>query len=69
MSKTILAVLAHPDDESFGLEAHWHCTHKKGMTRIWPVRGEVGTVDEEHLNGFKDTAELRTAELSAPHKF
>ena len=30
---------------------------------VCATRGEAGTVDEEHLKGFKDTAEMRTAEL------
>jgi LmbE family N-acetylglucosaminyl deacetylase len=65
MSKTILAVLAHPDDESFGLGGTLALYAQKGYDTylICATRGEVGTVDEEHLNGFKDTAELRTAEL------
>ena len=65
MSKTILAVLAHPDDESFGLGGTLALYAQKGYDTylICATRGEVGTVDEEHLNGFKDTAELRTTEL------
>jgi N-acetyl-1-D-myo-inositol-2-amino-2-deoxy-alpha-D-glucopyranoside deacetylase/mycothiol S-conjugate amidase len=35
---------------------------------ICATRGEAGTVDAEHLNGFKDTAELRTAELNRAAK-
>ena len=65
MTKTILAVLAHPDDESFGLGGTLALYANRGYDTylICATRGEVGTVDEEHLNGFKDTAELRTAEL------
>ena len=65
MSKTLLAVLAHPDDESFGLGGTLALYAKKGYETylVCATRGEVGTVDKEHLNGFKDTAELRTAEL------
>jgi N-acetyl-1-D-myo-inositol-2-amino-2-deoxy-alpha-D-glucopyranoside deacetylase/mycothiol S-conjugate amidase len=65
MSKTILAVLAHPDDESFGLGGTLALYAQKGYDTylVCATRGEVGTVDAEHLNGFKDTAELRTAEL------
>lgn len=64
-SKIILAVLAHPDDESFGLGGILALYAQKGYDTylICATRGEVGTVDEEHLNGFKDIAELRTAEL------
>ena len=65
MSKTILAVLAHPDDESFGLGGTLALYAQKGYDTylVCATRGEAGTVDAEHLNGFKDTAELRTAEL------
>jgi LmbE family N-acetylglucosaminyl deacetylase len=65
MSKTILAVLAHPDDESFGLGGTLALYAQKGYDTylICATRGEVGTVDEEHLNGFNDIAELRSAEL------
>ncbi|HMB25564.1 MAG: PIG-L deacetylase family protein [Chloroflexota bacterium] len=70
MSKTILAVLAHPDDESFGLGGTLALYARKGYDTylVCATRGEVGTVDEEHLNGFKDTAELRTVELERAAK-
>ena len=65
MTKTILAVLAHPDDESFGIGGTLALYASKGCDTylVCATRGEVGTVDEEHLNGFKDIAELRTTEL------
>lgn len=65
MTKTILAVLAHPDDESFGLGGTLALYAKKGYDTYYvcATRGEAGTVDEEHLNGFQDVAELRTSEL------
>lgn len=65
MTKKILAVLAHPDDESFGLGGTLALYAKRGYETylICATRGEAGTVDEEHLEGFKDTAELRTHEL------
>jgi len=70
MTKTILAVLAHPDDESFGLGGTLALYASKGYDTylVCATRGEVGTVDEEHLNGFKDIAELRTAELERAAK-
>jgi LmbE family N-acetylglucosaminyl deacetylase len=70
MSKTILAVLAHPDDESFGLGGTLALYAQKGNDTylVCATRGEVGTVDAEHLNGFKNTAELRTAELNRAAK-
>jgi len=70
MSKTILAVLAHPDDESFGLGGTLALYASKGYDtyNVCATRGEAGTVDPEHLNGFKDTAELRTGELERAAK-
>jgi LmbE family N-acetylglucosaminyl deacetylase len=70
MSKTILAVLAHPDDESFGLGGTLALYASKGYDTYYvcATRGEAGTVDPEHLNGFKDTAELRTGELERAAK-
>lgn len=63
--QTILAVLAHPDDESFGMGGTLALYAARGadVYLICATRGEAGTVDEEHLKGFKDTAEMRTAEL------
>lgn len=65
MTKTLLVVLAHPDDESFGLGGTIALYSQKGYNTYYvcATRGEVGTVDEEHLKGFKDTAEMRTDEL------
>ena len=70
MTKTILAVLAHPDDESFGLGGTLALYASKGYDTylVCATRGEVGTVDEEYLNGFKDIAELRTEELTRAAK-
>src|SRR4030095_11151056 len=69
-SKPILAVLAHPDDESFGLGGTLALYARKGHDTYYlcATHGEAGTVDEEHLNGFKDTAELRTNELNRAAK-
>ena len=65
MTKTLLAVLAHPDDESFGLGGTLALYARKGhaVYCVCATRGEAGFVDEQHLCGFKDTAEMRTAEL------
>lgn len=64
-TKTILAVLAHPDDESFGLGGTLALYARKGYDAylVCATRGEAGSMDEEHLRGFKDTAELRADEL------
>jgi LmbE family N-acetylglucosaminyl deacetylase len=70
MTKTILAVLAHPDDESFGLGGTLALYASRGYDTYYvcATRGEAGTVDEEHLRGFKDTAEMRTTELNRAAK-
>ena len=65
MTKTILAVLAHPDDETFGLGGTLALYAQKGFDvyYVCATRGEVGSADEEFMKGYKDTAEMRTAEL------
>jgi LmbE family N-acetylglucosaminyl deacetylase len=65
MPKTILAVLAHPDDESFGLGGTLALYASKGYDTYYvcATRGEAGTLDPQYLDGFKNTAELRTNEL------
>jgi len=65
MVKTLLAVLAHPDDESFGLGGTLALYASKGydVYYVCATRGEAGTVDDIHMKGFKDTAEMRTDEL------
>jgi len=70
MTKTILAVLAHPDDETFGLGGTLALYVRKGydVYYVCATRGEVGSADEEFMKGFKDTAEMRTDELSRATK-
>jgi LmbE family N-acetylglucosaminyl deacetylase len=65
MTRTILAVLAHPDDESFGIGGTLALYSRKGCDTylICATRGEEGSMDDEHLNGYTDKAELRTNEL------
>ena len=65
MTKTILAVLAHPDDETFGLGGTLALYAQKGydVYYVCATRGEVGAADEEFMKGYKDVAEMRTAEL------
>jgi len=65
MTKTLLAVLAHPDDETFGLGGTLALYAQKGYDTYYlcATRGEAGTVDEEHMRGFSSTAEMRTDEL------
>ena len=65
MTKTIVTFLAHPDDETFGAGGTlaWYARRGYNVYAVCATRGEAGTVDEEHLSGFKDTAEMRTDEL------
>ena len=65
MTKKILAVLAHPDDETFGLGGTIALYARKGydVYYVCATRGEAGAADPEFMKGFKDTAEMRTDEL------
>jgi LmbE family N-acetylglucosaminyl deacetylase len=62
---TLLAVLAHPDDESFGMGGTLALYARRGyrVVLLCATRGEVGTVDPEHLIGHASVAELRESEL------
>jgi N-acetyl-1-D-myo-inositol-2-amino-2-deoxy-alpha-D-glucopyranoside deacetylase len=66
MSKpTILAVLAHPDDESFGMGGTLALYASRGVDvyLVCATRGEVGEVAPELLKGFQSIADLRESEL------
>ena len=62
---TLLAVLAHPDDESFGMGGTLALYARRGVAvhLICATRGEVGEVEAERLDGFDSLAELREGEL------
>jgi len=63
--KTLLAVLAHPDDESFGMGGTLalYARQNVDVYLVCATRGEVGTVDPKFMAGFHSVAELREAEL------
>ena len=63
--QTILAVLAHPDDESFGMGGTLALYAARGMEvhLVCATRGEVGEVAPELLKGFNSIAKLRESEL------
>ncbi len=63
--KTILAVLAHPDDESFGMGGTLALYASRGVEvhLVCATRGEVGEVSPDLLKGFESIAELRESEL------
>lgn len=68
--KTLLVILAHPDDESFGPGGTLAKYASEGVAvhYLCGTRGESGTVDAELLNGYANTGELRTAELMCAAK-
>ncbi len=70
MEKRILAVLAHPDDESFGMGGTLAKYASDGVRvhLICATRGEVGEVDPEYLEGFGSIADLRINELNCAVK-
>ncbi len=63
--KKILVVLAHPDDESFGMGGTLALYARQGVDvrLICATRGEVGEVDPSFKETIKSAACLRTQEL------
>lgn len=63
--RTILAVLAHPDDESFGMGGTLALYAQKGyeVHLVCATLGEAGTVDDEYLQDYDSVSALREAEL------
>jgi LmbE family N-acetylglucosaminyl deacetylase len=63
--KVILAVLAHPDDETFGMGGTLALYAREGVEvhLVCATRGEVGEVPEGMMEGFASVAELREDEL------
>ncbi len=61
----MLVSFAHPDDESFGMGGSIAKYAASGVdvALICSTNGDVGTVDEERLQGFDSVAELRLHEL------
>ncbi|MEI7845833.1 MAG: PIG-L family deacetylase [Chloroflexota bacterium] len=66
----ILSVLAHPDDESFGMGGTLALYAKNGcdVYLICATRGEVGDVDPLLMQGYSSIAELREGELRCAAK-
>lgn len=65
IAKVLLSVLAHPDDESFGIGGTLALYAQRGweVYLICATRGEAGSVAPHHLEGFDSIAELREGEL------
>ena len=63
--KTLLAVLAHPDDETFGTGGTLAYYASKGVEvhLVCATRGEAGEVDPQLLQGFESIGKLREHEL------
>ena len=64
---TIMFVGAHPDDESFGPGGTLAEYALRGHQVIYvcATRGEAGSADAEHLEGYASVSDMRTAELAA----
>ncbi len=67
---TLLAFLAHPDDESFGIGGSLAKYAREGIDvhYLCATRGESGTVDDHRMEGFASVAELRDGELACASK-
>ncbi|MCL5995007.1 MAG: PIG-L family deacetylase [Chloroflexi bacterium] len=63
--KTLVAIFAHPDDESFGIGGTLAKYAHEGISThyVCATRGESGTVDPEMMQGYTSVAELRSTEL------
>ncbi len=58
---TILAVLAHPDDESFGMGGTLALYAQRGVAvqLVCATRGEAGVMDHKFMEGFGTIAAPR----------
>jgi LmbE family N-acetylglucosaminyl deacetylase len=63
--QTLLAVLAHPDDETFGMGGTLATYASQGacVHLVCATRGEVGEMDPRLMKGFNSVGERREAEL------
>jgi N-acetyl-1-D-myo-inositol-2-amino-2-deoxy-alpha-D-glucopyranoside deacetylase len=63
--RVLLAVLAHPDDETFGMGGTLALYARQGVKvyLVCATRGEVGEVSAELMRGFATPADLRMTEL------
>ncbi len=69
-NKVLLAVLAHPDDETFGTGGTLALYASLGVQvhLVCGTRGEVGEVDPKFMEGFKEVGDLREYELCCASK-
>jgi LmbE family N-acetylglucosaminyl deacetylase len=68
--QVMLAVLAHPDDESFGMGGTLALYAQQGVDvyLVCATGGEVGMMDPELMHGFETIAERREYELRCAAK-
>ncbi len=66
MQCVLLAIFAHPDDESFGPGATLAKYARAGVAvhYLCGTRGELGAADPEHLQGYAEAGDMRWAELA-----
>lgn len=64
--KILLAIFAHPDDESFGPGATLAKYARAGVAvhYLCGTRGEIGSADAEHMKGYDSVGDMRWAELT-----
>lgn len=63
--QVLLAVLAHPDDESFGTGGTLALYARRGVEvhLVCATRGEAGEMSAEFMEGFESVADRRVSEL------
>jgi LmbE family N-acetylglucosaminyl deacetylase len=66
----LMAVLAHPDDETFGMGGTLakYAHEEVDVYLICATRGEVGEMEPQYLEGFENPAERREYELRCAAK-
>jgi len=70
LQRTLLIVGAHPDDETFGCGGTLAHYARKGVKVFYAcaTRGEAGSSDPEHMEGFATMGDMRWSELQCAAK-
>jgi N-acetyl-1-D-myo-inositol-2-amino-2-deoxy-alpha-D-glucopyranoside deacetylase len=68
--KVLLAVTAHPDDETFGMGGMLalYASREVDVYLVCATRGEVGEARDEYLEGHQSVADMRVSELNCAAK-